>query len=207
MKSWSITRFDDCVEVDRDHQIYSAEPTVTIGDPQPADRPPPDMFIQTDPPRHDQRRKTVQPAVVPRNLQKLESLIRQRASEILDTLPVGETFDWVSNVGINLTRRMLATLFNFPQEDRGNSSTGRTSLPTTRAQDLPISQSRSEALQPGSAFGTLILLIVGPPKCLASNQIRGILELPVRVHRRQHCQELSVKQITTKVIVTPRESI
>ena len=116
---WSITRFDDCVEVDRDHQTYSAEPTVTIGDPEPSDRPPPDMFIQMDPPRHDQRRKTVQPAVAPRNLQKLESLIRQRACEILDALPVGETFDWVSNVGIDLTGRMLATLFNFPQEDRG----------------------------------------------------------------------------------------
>lgn len=115
---WSITRFDDCVEVDRDHDTYSAEPVVTIGDPEPSDRPPPDMFIQMDPPRHDQRRNTVQPALAPRNLQNLEPLIRQRACEILDALPIGETFDWVSNVGINLTGRMLATLFNFPQEDR-----------------------------------------------------------------------------------------
>jgi len=115
---WSITRFQDIIEVDRDHETYSAEPVVTIGDPLPSDRPPPEMFIQMDPPRHEQRRNTVQPAVAPRNLANLESLIRTRAAGILDSLPVGETFDWVSNVSINLTSRMLATLFDFPQEER-----------------------------------------------------------------------------------------
>ncbi len=115
---WSVTRFDDCRAVDRDEHTYSAEPVVTIGDPVPSSRPAPDMFIQMDPPRHGQRRHTVQPAVAPRNLAKLEPLIRQRAGAILDALPVGETFDWVSNVSINLTSRMLATLFDFPQQER-----------------------------------------------------------------------------------------
>ena len=111
---WSITRFADCIEVDRDHEVYSAEPVITIGDALPSDRPPPDMFIQMDPPRHEQRRMTVQPAVAPRNLAKLEPLIRRRAAAILDALPVGETFDWVSNVSINLTSRRLASLGDFP---------------------------------------------------------------------------------------------
>ena len=115
---WSITRFDDCQDVDRDHETYSAEPVITIGNPVSSDRPPPDMFIQMDPPRHGARRKTVQPAVEPRNLAKLEPLIRERAAAILDALPVGETFDWVSDVSINLTSRMLATLFDFPQDER-----------------------------------------------------------------------------------------
>ncbi len=48
----------------------------------------------------------------------METLIRDRAALILDELPVGETFDWVHEVGINLTSRMLATLFDFPQEER-----------------------------------------------------------------------------------------
>ncbi|MEQ8860859.1 MAG: cytochrome P450 [Pseudomonadales bacterium] len=115
---WSITRFDDCRAIDADHEAFSAQPVITIGDPAPADRPPPDMFIQMDPPRHGPRRHTVQPAVAPRNLANLEPLIRRRAAEILDSLPVGETFDWVSRVSINLTSRMLATLFDFPQEQR-----------------------------------------------------------------------------------------
>jgi cytochrome P450 len=45
-------------------------------------------------------------------------LIRERASDILDNLPVGETFNWVEEVSIELTARMLATLFDFPYEDR-----------------------------------------------------------------------------------------
>jgi cytochrome P450 len=56
--------------------------------------------------------------VAPANLTEMESLIRSRVIEILDNLPVGETFDWVDRVSINLTTQMLATLFDFPFEDR-----------------------------------------------------------------------------------------
>ena len=118
---WSVTRFDDILSIDGDYERYSAEPVITIGDAAPtsSDRKPTSMFIQMDPPRHDERRKIVQPVVAPRNLQSyFEPLIRQRASQILDELPIGETFDWVSRVGVNLTSRMLATLFDFPQEER-----------------------------------------------------------------------------------------
>ena len=48
----------------------------------------------------------------------MESLIRQRASNILDSLPVGEAFNWVDLVSIELTTQMLATIFDFPFEDR-----------------------------------------------------------------------------------------
>ena len=41
-----------------------------------------------------------------------------RAIDILENLPVGETFNWVSEVSIELTGRMLATLFDFPYEER-----------------------------------------------------------------------------------------
>ncbi|MDP6980137.1 MAG: hypothetical protein QF570_16290, partial [Myxococcota bacterium] len=42
----------------------------------------------------------------------------EKNPEILDGLPVGETFDWVDRVSIELTTRMLATMFDFPFEDR-----------------------------------------------------------------------------------------
>src|SRR3546814_20479578 len=44
--------------------------------------------------------------------------IRRRTAEVLDTLPVGEAFDWVDTVSIELTTQMLAILFDFPWEDR-----------------------------------------------------------------------------------------
>ena len=76
------------------------------------------MFIAMDPPKHDLQRKTVSGVVAPPNLAKLESTIRERAGPILDRLPVDETFNWVDKVSIELTTQMLATLFDFPLEDR-----------------------------------------------------------------------------------------
>ena len=75
-------------------------------------------FIAMDPPGHDVQRATVAPSVAPSNLANFEPLIRERVEDILDNLPVGETFNWVHEVSVELTARMLATLFDFPYEDR-----------------------------------------------------------------------------------------
>jgi len=113
---WSVTRYNDIMTVDTNHGIYSSEPTITLRDPDEDFRLP--MFIAMDPPKHDEQRKAVSPIVAPANLARLEGVIRERAGQILDGLPAGETFDWVDRVSIELTTQMLATLFDFPWEDR-----------------------------------------------------------------------------------------
>ncbi|MFU8816663.1 MAG: cytochrome P450 [Pseudomonadales bacterium] len=113
---WSVTRHQDVMYVDKNHELFSSEPTIVIGD-QPEDFAI-DNFIQMDPPKHDEQRTAVMPVVAPRNLMKLEPVIRSRIGPILDALPVGETFDWVDRVSIELTTQMLATLFDFPFEQR-----------------------------------------------------------------------------------------
>ena len=114
---WSITKYNDIMAVDTNHQVFSSEPSITIVDPVLAQGPLP-MFIAMDPPKHDVQRKTVTPAVSPMNLERLAPLIRERAAGILDALPVGETFDWVDKVSMELTAMTLATLFDIPQKDR-----------------------------------------------------------------------------------------
>ena len=113
---WSVTRFEDIMEVEQNWQSFSSDPTIVIQDPEEDFELP--MFIAMDPPKHDEQRKTVQGVVAPRNLQNLESTIRSRVQTILDVLPVGEEFYWVDRVSIELTTQMLATLFDFPFEDR-----------------------------------------------------------------------------------------
>jgi cytochrome P450 len=76
------------------------------------------MFIAMDPPRHDDQRKAITPIVAPPNLMKMEGLIRERTSKVHDGLPRNETFNWVDKVSIELTTLMLATLFDFPLQDR-----------------------------------------------------------------------------------------
>ena len=119
---WSVTKFKDIMYVDTHHEVFSSEGGITVG-PPPTDTPPENqfrtpMFIAMDPPKHDVQRATVQPVVAPLNLARLEGTIRERVVKILDGLPVGETFDWVDRVSIELTTQMLATLFDFPFEDR-----------------------------------------------------------------------------------------
>src|SRR5258708_16188653 len=75
-------------------------------------------FIAMDQPRHAAQRKTVSPMFTPDHLDQLAVLIRERAGKVLDALPRGETFDFVDRVSIELTTQMLATLFDFPSEER-----------------------------------------------------------------------------------------
>jgi len=114
---WSVTRFDDIVHVEKNDQIFSSARSIVVGDPDP-DFPLESGFITMDGAEHIAHRKVSAPVAAPRNLKLLEPLIRERVIEILDGLPVGETFDWVDRVSIELTTGMLATLFDFPYEQR-----------------------------------------------------------------------------------------
>ena len=113
---WHVTRFEDIMAVDTNHHDFSSEGSIVATD-QEEDFPLP-MFIAMDPPKHDQQRREVSGVVAPRNLASMEQLIRGRCKDILSSLPRGETFNWVDLVSIELTTQMLATLFDFPFEDR-----------------------------------------------------------------------------------------
>ncbi|MBX3494074.1 MAG: cytochrome P450 [Parvibaculum sp.] len=121
---WSITKYKDIMAVDTNHQVFSSEASlggILIDDNiQKSGGGGMDLpnFIGMDPPRHDEQRKAVSPIVAPANLARLEGTIRERVGRVLDGLPVGKEFDWVPAVSIELTTQMLATLFDFPFEDR-----------------------------------------------------------------------------------------
>ena len=119
---WSITRFEDIMFVDKNHELFSSAHGISVGPRVDAERDPEALafsnFIAMDPPKHDLQRATVSGVVAPPNLARMESIIRERTCRVLDSLPVGETFNWVDLVSIELTTQMLATLFDFPFEDR-----------------------------------------------------------------------------------------
>lgn len=122
---WSITKFNDIMEIEKNHDVFSSDRDITIFDQSmldelgiPKRKRDTSNFIAMDPPVHDDQRKAVQGVVAPRNLSKMEGLIRQRVINILESLPLNEEFNWVEKVSIELTTQMLATLFDFPFEDR-----------------------------------------------------------------------------------------
>ena len=120
---WSVSSHALIKAVDTQHDVFSSADGISIAEAPPEDELKDtdvviENFIAMDPPGHDQQRATVAPSVAPSNLANFEPLIRERVADILDHLPVGETFDWVDAVSVELTARMLATLFDFPYEDR-----------------------------------------------------------------------------------------
>jgi cytochrome P450 len=114
---WSITRYKDIMATDTNHSVFSSAGGISLAQ-APSEEMKLPNFISMDPPEHDVQRKAVSPIVAPNNLAKLEGLIRQRVETILESLPLNQTFNWVDQVSIELTTQMLATLFDFPFEDR-----------------------------------------------------------------------------------------
>jgi cytochrome P450 len=117
---WSVTRHKDVVTVEALPEIFSSSweyGGITVLDNQDQELKFP-MFIAMDRPQHTAERRVVAPAFTPSEMQRLEPSIRERTGRLLDALPVGEPFDWVDRVSIELTTQMLAILFDFPWDDR-----------------------------------------------------------------------------------------
>lgn len=116
---WSVMRHADIQAVEARPDVFSSDIKyggITIFDQLGEDNWP--QFIAADRPGHTEQRRVVAPAFGPSEMAAMTAQIRARTAELLDTLPVGEEFDWVEKVSIELTTGMLAILFDFPWEDR-----------------------------------------------------------------------------------------
>ncbi len=115
---WSVSTYKPIVHIESLPDIFSSEAGgITIADMQEGDIKMP-MFIAMDRPKHTGQRRTVAPAFTPSEMVRMSDNIRARTAEILDSLPIGQEFDWVDTVSIELTTQMLAILFDFPWADR-----------------------------------------------------------------------------------------
>jgi cytochrome P450 len=116
---WSVTKHRDIIAVDSNHGAYSSSSInggIAVSDGyQPEET---SNFIALDPPMHDEQRKVVAPMFTSTSINAMEAIIRERAAKILDELPRGEEFDFVDKVAVELTSQMLATLFDYPFEER-----------------------------------------------------------------------------------------
>jgi cytochrome P450 len=134
---WSITKWDDIMAVDTNHEVFSSVGGIVLGNLQqaaerlklPGERTREEQieaarrgegasFIGLDEPHHGPKRKAVSPTLAPANIALMAPLVRERAGQILDALPIGETFDWVDLVSKELTSMTLATMLDFPFEER-----------------------------------------------------------------------------------------
>lgn len=169
---WSVSTHALIKEVDSNNRVFSSAAQmggIAIVDPPPAQpgEIQGESFITMDEPAHMPQRMAVAPTVAPKNLAELEPLIRERVIDILEHLPVGETFNWVQDVSIELTARMLATLFDFPYEDRRRLvywSDLATAVPeVTGDTSIDMKQRYNELMQAAGAFYQLWMSKAGKP--------------------------------------------
>ena len=171
---WSVSSHQLIKDVDSNNTVFSSasefggiaivdSPVAKAGQIQG------ESFITMDEPQHMPQRMAAAPTVAPKNLAELEPLIRERVIDILENLPVGKTFNWVQEVSIELTARMLATLFDFPYEERRKLvrwSDIATAVPEVTGDDsIDMNKRYDELMDAASAFYQLWAAKAGqPPK-------------------------------------------
>lgn len=118
---WSVSTYKPIQHIEALPKIFSSSweyGGVSLGfeaGDDPGEQP---SFIAMDPPQHNAQRRTVAPAFGPSEIAAMKAECTQRTGEVLDSLPIGETFDWVQKLSIELTTGMLAKIFDFPWEER-----------------------------------------------------------------------------------------
>ena len=120
---WSITKYDHIVEINSADNLFSCDYELgghILGYQKLFRHHGVDarMFQSTDAPKHTGQRKALAPVVARASVKEMEDMFRELCGAILDELPVGETFNWVDKLSIELTTQVLAKLFDFPWEER-----------------------------------------------------------------------------------------
>jgi cytochrome P450 len=176
---WSLTKWADIQAADTDHETFSAEGIIVLSGPVTAEqvaaayndgtmtqeemeakaKAGSRSLLSMDPPDHEIHRGAVSEGVSPANLAMLEPLIRERAGAILDGLPIGEEFDWVDKVSIELTAMTLATLFDYPQEKRRQLTTWSNIITSTPGPGMPAETQEDRAAAVRDFFVTISELV------------------------------------------------
>lgn len=115
---WSVVTHDLVQEVELRHDVFSSRwdlGNITIAEAVNGEGFP--NFIAQDPPIHTAQRRVIAPAFSPSQMLKLDAAVKARTKELMDALPVGETFDWVERVSIPQTLGMLCILFDMPFDE------------------------------------------------------------------------------------------
>jgi len=115
---WSAVTHDLVAEVELRHDVFSSRwdlGNITIAEAVNGEGFP--NFIAQDQPIHTAQRKVIAPAFSPSQMLKLDVAVKARTKELVDGLPIGETFDWVERVSIPQTLGMLCILFDMPFEE------------------------------------------------------------------------------------------
>jgi cholest-4-en-3-one 26-monooxygenase len=117
---WAVTRYEDCVTVNRDWERFSSAARGTM----PFEMPEEDleqqalMMLNMDPPLHTRYRRLVNKGFTPRMVRDLEESIHRATDAIIDQVIEKGGADFVTDISAELPLQVIAELLGVPQEDR-----------------------------------------------------------------------------------------
>jgi cholest-4-en-3-one 26-monooxygenase len=119
---WAVTKYDDCVNVNRDYDHYSsAKRTALMWDmPQEQLDQQRLMMLNMDPPLHTRYRRLVNKGFTPRIVNELEQKIHDATDTIIDAVIEKGQADFVTDIAAELPLQVIADLLGVPQADRHN---------------------------------------------------------------------------------------
>ena len=115
---WSVTRYNDIVDVLRDTETYSSE--IGAANLEELDTRQLEIrksILETDGPRHRALRKMLQPQFTPRALAGYETFLRGITATTLDRALAKDQFDFVADIAADFPIRVLAQLLDVPESD------------------------------------------------------------------------------------------
>ena len=117
---WAVTRYEDCVTVNRDYERFSSAVRGTM----PFEMPDEDvaqqglMMLNMDPPLHTRYRRLVNKGFTPRMVRDLEANIHRVTDVIIDQVIEKGEADFVTDLSAELPLQVIAELLGVPQDDR-----------------------------------------------------------------------------------------
>jgi len=119
---WCVTKYDECVAVNRDHEHFSSAQRGTFiwELPEEAIEQQRLMMLNMDPPLHTRYRRLVNKGFTPRMVAQLEEKIHETADDIIDSVIEKGECDFVTDISAELPLVVIADLLGVPQADRHN---------------------------------------------------------------------------------------
>jgi cholest-4-en-3-one 26-monooxygenase len=117
---WAVTRYEDCVTVNRDYERFSSAARGTMPFELDEDEIAQQglMMLNMDPPLHTRYRRLVNKGFTPRMVRDLEESIHGAADAIIDDVIEKGEADFVTQISAELPLQVIAELLGVPQDDR-----------------------------------------------------------------------------------------
>ena len=117
---WVVTRYHDCVAVNRDWERFSSATRGVLPMEMPEEELEQQrlMMLNMDPPLHTRYRRLVNKGFTPRMVRDLEASIHRSTDAIIDSVIESGQADFVTQISAELPLQVIADLLGVPAEDR-----------------------------------------------------------------------------------------